>query len=169
MLNAERFRNEILEAMNSKNELSLQETNGFLLNKYSNEFKPCSEDEYSDCDNCLFDDEDLTHSCEYHRTKWLLSECKEPIKLTRFERDILMFAFKSGYYYITRDECGVVKVHKEKPNMNCNEMIGFNWGFGKTMHLFDGLFDFVKWEGWEKSKPTSIIDILENCEVVEND
>lgn len=90
----------------------------------------------------------------------LFAKFKEPLKLMELERDILMFAFKNGYYYITRDDSGVVKVHKEKPNMGCNEMIGFNWGYGKTMHLFDGLFDFVKWEGWEKSKPMSIKSIL---------
>lgn len=166
MLNAERFRNEILEAINSNNKPCEE---SFSMDKYSGKIKPCPKNQDSDCDNCLFDDEDLTRTCEYFKTKWLLSEYKEPIKLIRFERDILMFAFKSGYYYITRDECGVVKVHKEKPNIDCNEMIGFNWGCGKTMNLFDGLFDFVKWEGWEKSKPTSIIDILGNCEVIEDE
>lgn len=95
----------------------------------------------------------------------LFAKFKEPLKLMELERDILMFAFKNGYYYITRDDSGFVEVHKEKPNLNFSEMNGFYWGYGKAMHLFDGLFDFIKWEGWEKSKPMSIKKILNDCEV----
>lgn len=160
MLNAERFRNEILEAMNSKNELSLQETNGFLLNKYSNEFKPCSEDEYSDCDNCLFDDEDLTHSCEYHRTKWLLSECKEPIKLSRLEYGILKLAINKSCEYIARDYDGQLYVFMEKPHKG--ESFWKNDGYYYLLEMFSVLFQFVK---WKDSTPTSINNVLNNCEV----
>lgn len=166
MLNAERFRNEILEAMNSKNELSLQETNGFLLNKYSNEFKPCSEDEYSDCDNCLFDDEDLTHSCEYHRTKWLLSECKEPIKLTRFERDILKYlSDNTKYMYIVRDGNGNIFLYDEEPQKSESAPWWTGHGMCHTS-MFNKLFHFVQWEDTE---PRSIKEVLENCEVVEDE
>lgn len=160
MLNAERFRNEILEAMDSKNELSLQETNGFLLNKYSNEFKPCSEDEYSDCDNCLFDDEDLTHSCEYHRTKWLLSECKEPIKLSRLEYGILKLAINKSCEYIARDSDGQLYVFMEKPHKG--ESFWKTDGYYYLLEMFNVLFQFVK---WEDSTPTSINNVLNNCEV----
>lgn len=90
----------------------------------------------------------------------LKSEYKEPFKIFKIERDILKFALKNGYKYITRDDSGFVKVHKEKPYLDFNEIDGFHWGIGKTMHLFDGLFDFVKWEGWEKSRPMLIKSIL---------
>ena len=117
MLNAEKYKDEILEAINSKNELSLKKPDGFSFDKYSNKIEPCSDDEYSNCENCLFDDEDLTHSCRYHRTKWLLSECKEPIKLTRLEYDILKYiSDNTKYLYITRNSCNGLFLYGMEPS-----------------------------------------------------
>lgn len=117
------------------------------------------------CENCLFHGD-----CRKKRWDWLFSEKKYVFAITKLEYDILKFALKNGYCYITRTESGTVEVHKEKPCMTCNEMVGFNWGeTGKSMHLFNHLFCFVKWVGSEQSEPMLIKDILNECEVIKND
>ena len=163
MINAEKYKDEILEAINSKNELSLKKPDGFSFDKYSNKIEPCSDDEYSNCENCLFDDEDLTHSCRYHRTKWLLSEYKEPVKLTRLEYGLLSF-WNKEYKYIARDSNNMVFVYREKPSKNSKV-----WGSlheHRVIDDLDKLFLFVKWEDTE---PRAIKEVLENCEVVDDD
>ena len=118
-----------------------------------------------DCHKCLF-----RGDCGRKRWDWLLSEKKDVIVVTKLEYDILKFALKNDYCYITRTESGNVEVHKEKPRMGCNEMFGFNWGeTGKSMHLFNRLFCFVNWRGSEQSEPMSIKGILDECEVLEDD
>ena len=117
------------------------------------------------CNNCLFHG-----NCRRKRWNWLLSEKKDVIVLPKFEYDILKFAFKNGYCYITRTESGHVEVHKEKPLMRSNEIFGHHWGNrGKSIYLFDNIFCFVKWAGSEKSKPMLIKEILDECEVIKNE
>ena len=117
------------------------------------------------CEKCLFHGD-----CRKKRWDWLLSEKKDVMVLTKLEYDILEFAFKNDYCYITRTESGHVEVHKEKPLMRSNEIFGHHWGNrGKSIYLFDNIFCFVKWDGEKKSKPMSIEDILNDCEVSAND
>lgn len=117
------------------------------------------------CNNCLFHG-----NCGKKRWDWLLSEKKDVIVVTKLEYDILKFAFKNGYCYITRTESGHVEVHKEKPLMRSNEIFGHHWGNrGKSIYLFDNIFCFVKWVGSEKSKPMLIKEILDECEVIKNE
>lgn len=118
-----------------------------------------------DCGKCLFHGD-----CRRKRLEWLFSEKKEVIVLTRLERSILEFALKNGYRYITRTESGHVEVHKEEPLMRSNELFGHHWGNrGKSIYLFDDLFQFVRWVSEKKSKPMLIKDILNDCEVSAND
>lgn len=117
------------------------------------------------CHKCLF-----RGDCGRKRWDWLLSEKKDVIVVTKFEYDILKFALKNDYCYITRTESGNVEVHKEKPRMRTNEIFGYHWGNrGKSVYLFNDLFQFVKSAGSEKSKPMSIKGILDKCEVLEDD
>lgn len=117
------------------------------------------------CNDCLFHGD-----CRRKRWGWLLSEKKDVMVLTKLEYDILKFAFKNGYCYITRTESGHVEVHKEKPLMRSNEIFGHHWGNrGKSIYLFDNIFCFVKWVGSEKSKPMLIKEILDECEVIKHE
>lgn len=117
------------------------------------------------CHKCLF-----RGDCGRKRWDWLLSEKKDVIVVTKLEYDILRFALKNGYCYITRTESGNVEVHKQEPLMRTNEIFGYHWGNrGKSVNLFDDLFQFVKSAGSEKSKPMSIKGILDECEVLKND
>lgn len=162
MINAEKYKKEILEAMNSKNKLSLEEPVGFSMDKYSNKIEPCSEDAYSKCENCLFDDEDLTHRCGYHRTKWLLAEYGEPIKLSRLEYEILKLAINKSCEYIARDSDGQLFVFMEKPHKG--ESFWKTDGYYYLLEMFSVLFQFVK---WKDSTPTPIKEVLKNCVVEE--
>lgn len=54
---------------------------------------------YSDCSCCPFCTKDNT-GCDYQKfVSWLLEEHKEPIKLTKFEYDLLMSYINKGYYF----------------------------------------------------------------------
>lgn len=54
---------------------------------------------YSDCSCCPFCNKDET-GCDYQKfVDWLLAEHKEPIKLTKFEYDLLMSYINKGYYF----------------------------------------------------------------------
>lgn len=116
------------------------------------------------CANCIFDEGDDC-GCNFPRMKWLLSEYKEPIKLTRLEYDILKYlSDNTKYMYIVRDGNGNIFLYDEEPQKSESAP----WWTGRGMchtSMFNKLFQFVQ---WEDSTPTLIKDVLENCEVVED-
>lgn len=153
MLNAERFKEEI--------------------NKHNNEFGLA--DNIVDCGtlgcrNCRFsrlnNSDGVIIMCSTRKVKWLLSEYKEPVKLTRFEYDILKYlSDNTKYMYIVRDGNGNIFLYDEEPQKSESAP----WWTGRGMchtSMFNKLFQFVQ---WEDSAPTLIKDVLENCEVVEDE
>jgi hypothetical protein len=116
------------------------------------------------CENCIFDEED-DHDCgcNFSRMKWMLSEYKEPIKLTRLEHEILKWLIGKDYKYIVRDSGGWLYADYKQPHKN-NRIWGSVNGNQFSMCGFSALFQFIKWEDEE---PTSIQDVLENCVVKE--
>lgn len=151
MINAEKYRKEI-------------------LNNYSKGFSII--DSHIDncesiaCESCLFsnsknDDGYLT--CINRKVKWLLSEYKEPIKLSKLEYDILKYlSDNTKHMYIVRDGNGNICLYDAEPKKSGNG----DWWVGRGVHgmvMFDKLFQFIK---LEDSTPTLIKDVLENCEVV---
>lgn len=152
MLNAERFKEEI--------------------NKHNNEFGLA--DNIVDCGtlgcrNCRFsrsnNSDGVIIMCSTRKVKWLLSEYKEPIKLTRLEYDILKYlSDNTKHMYIVRDGNGNIFLYDEEPQKSESAP----WWTGRGMchtSMFNKLFQFVQ---WEDSTPTLIKDVLENCEVVED-
>lgn len=152
MLNAERFKEEI--------------------NKHNNEFGLTDnivDCRTLDCRNCRFsrlnnsDDEIIL--CSTRKVKWLLSEYKEATKVTRLEYEILKWLIDKDYKYIARDSGGGLYVYYKQPSKN--DRI---WGSVYENHFsicdFRDLFQFIK---WEDSKPTPIKDVLDNCEVTDNE
>lgn len=95
--------------------------------------------------------------------KWLCEEYKEPVKLTRFEYDILKYiSDNTKYMYIVRDGNGNIFLYDEEPQKSESAP----WWTGRGMchtSMFNKLFHFVQ---WEDSTPTLIKDVLDNCEVV---
>lgn len=151
MLNAERFKEEI--------------------NKHNNEFG-LADNNIVDCGtlgcrNCRFSRLNNSYGviimCSTRKVKWLLSEYKEPIKLTRLEYDILKYlSDNTKYMYIVRDGNGNIFLYDEEPQKSESAP----WWTGRGMchtSMFNKLFQFVQ---WEDSTPTLIKDVLENCEVV---
>lgn len=151
MLNAEKFRKEILENSNVVFD--------FSMSKDKHTIKKC----LGVCDDCFF--HEAGGHCSNIKVKWLLSEYKEPVKLTEFERDILEYALKNtDYRFITRDEEDKLYFYSVKPRK-------YNryWQYlaqNQRRLLSDNLFPFIKWEDEE---PKTIKDILDNYEVVEDD
>lgn len=148
VLNAEKFRKEILENSNVVFD--------FSMSKDKHTIKKC----LGVCDDCFF--HEAGDHCSNIKVKWLLSEYKEPIKLSRFEYDILKYlSDNTRHMYIARNENGALYVFDVEPVKN-----NFNnlWtGRGASwLGVFNKLFQFVQ---WEDSEPTSIEYVLNNCEV----
>lgn len=152
MLNAERFKEEI--------------------NKHNNEFGLA--DNIVDCGtlgcrNCRFsrlnNSDDEIIFCSTRKVKWLLSEYKEPIKLSKLEYDILEYlSDNTKHMYIVRNKDGKLCIFDFEPVKNKVN----DWWSGRYMYgmvMFNKLFQFIK---WEDSTPTPIKDVLKNCEVVED-
>lgn len=152
MLNAERFKEEI--------------------NKHNKEFGLA--DNIVDCGtlgcrNCRFsrlnNSDDEIIFCSTRKVKWLLSEYKEPIKLSKLEYDILKYlSDNTVHMYIVRDGNGNICLYDAEPKKSGSG----DWWVGRGLHgmvMFDKLFQFIK---WEDSTPTPIKDVLKNCKVVED-
>ena len=151
MLNAEKYKEEIMNNCKCKF--------GF-----SNRIVKC---EFEECPSCSFSNmnNDDSLSCTVRKVKWLLSEYKEPIKVSKLEYDILTYILKNTECrYITRNKSRSLCVHSYKPVKDtqygqwtavCDKV--------KSCEVFNNLFPFIK---WEDEQPTSIKDVLDNCEVV---
>lgn len=152
MLNAERYKNEILEKSNVVFD--------FSISKDRHTIEKC----LGVCDNCIFCN--MGEHCSNVKVKWLLSEYKEPIKLSKLEYDILKYLSDNTIHmYIVRDGNGNIFLYDIEPQKN---MVN-DWWSGRYMHgmvMFNKLFQFVQ---WKDSTPTPIKDVLNNCEVVEDD
>ncbi len=155
MLNAEKYKNEILEKSNVVFD--------FSISKDRHTIEKC----LGVCDNCIFCN--IGEHCSNVKVKWLLSEYKEPVKLIRVEHEILRYLYKRDYRYIAREESERVIAFKGRPhkitcgtwNTISDEKIGF-----LNLYDFSNLFQFTDWKDLES---TSIEDVLKNCEVVDND
>lgn len=155
MLNAERYKNEILE----KSDVVF----GFSISKDRYTIEKC----LGVCDNCIFFN--MGEHCSNVKVKWLLSEYKEPVKLIRVEHEILRYLYKRDYRYIAREESERVIAFKGRPhkitcgtwNTISDEKIGF-----LNLYDFSNLFQFTDWKDLES---TSIEDVLKNCEVIDDD
>lgn len=162
MINAEKYKDQLLKFV-EENHDSL-----FGFDKNSEPIN-CA---VSRCNNCQFGFKKNKYvegySCSAARMKWLLSEYKEPIKLSRLEYEILTYILKNTECrYITRNKSRSLCVHSYKPVKDtkyghwtavCDKV--------KSCEVFNNLFQFVQ---WSDEKPTSIKEVLNNCEVVEDD
>lgn len=110
-----------------------------------------------DCERCLF-----RGDCRRKRWDWLLSEKKEVFVITKLEYDILKYLSDNTIHmYIARNKNGNLYAFDVEP-VKKNDAL---WS-GRGIHgmvILNKLFQFVKWEDKE---PTSIKDVLDNCEVI---
>lgn len=150
MINAEKYRDEILAKVDKTERFAIETNNQNVL-------RNCIDLE---CSECLFNEG--TGLCYFERMKWLLSKYKKHIKLTRFEYEILKWLIDKDYKYIARDSGGGLYVYYEQPPKK-DRIWGSAIGDHFSICDFRDLFHFVK---WEDSTPTSIEYVLKNCEVV---
>lgn len=87
MLNAEKYREEILENSNVVSD--------FSMSKDKHTIKKC----LGVCKDCFF--HDLGDHCSNIKVKWLLSEYKEPVKLSKLEYGILKHILNHTEYRYT--------------------------------------------------------------------
>lgn len=148
MLNAEKYKNEILENSNVVSD--------FSMSKDKHTIKKC----LGVCKDCFF--HEAGDHCSNVKVKWLLSEYKEPIKLSKLEYDILKYlSDNTRHMYITRDGNGNIFLYDVEPEKSKSAP----WWTGRgmcQMTMFNKLFQFVQWKDEE---PKSIKKILNNCEV----
>ena len=157
MLNAERFKEEILNIVNDDFSLAVNKNNPNGVYKCGS--FPCSV--------CMFSKlEDGKVRCTKNKMNWLLAEYKEPVKVSSLEHELLKFWYESSccYRYIARDLSGNLFLYVRRPTKKAEVWASIEWH--KFISDFNDLFKFVK---WEDEKPTSIKDVLENYEVIENE
>lgn len=89
----------------------------------------------------------------------------ETIKMTHLDYEMLKFVQKQGAKYICRDKNGLLNLFDEVPRNDRTSWIsrGRSDYFG---NFTKQLFQFVT---WESQKYYVIEDVLNNCEVVEDD
>ena len=154
MINAEKYKDE-LKSLNDAYKLWYT-----AFDKYNMTFGSCLDVK---CENCAFNG---AKGCNNARYNWLLSEYVKPIIITELEYNILKFiSDNTSNMYITRTKKGNIYLHKSKPKKDkVNEMwIG---EYPTSLTPFNKLFRFIM---WEDEKPYAIKDILDNCEVVNDD
>lgn len=98
--------------------------------------------------------------------KWLFKEYKEPpIKLTRLEYELLKYWKDKRYKYIARDRDGSLYLFQEEPSKK-EDVWGSIYGHSGVSRYFYDLFKSIEWTDKE---PMNIEELLNNCEVLEND
>lgn len=154
MLNAEKFKDGITAIMNKSDYFAIDIDN-------PNAVRHCGGLE---CKNCVLHNNDY-NDCNFVRIKWLLSEYKEPVKLTRLEYEILKYILNhTEYKYIARDRRGAIFIYENKPEKHVDTWkVLVNGGGYTKLTILDELFKFID---WLDLKPTPIKDVLKNCEVV---
>ena len=76
---------------------------------------------------------------------WLLSEYQEPIKLTRFEHELLINMIYWGFKYLVRSSRNLdLYAYKEKPKKALDEMGWINGGGQNNLKYLSSKFQFIK-------------------------
>lgn len=95
----------------------------------------------------------------------LCFEAEKPsFLLTRLEYELLKH-WNKRYKYIARDKDGYLYVYKDRPSKNEDV-----WGtLGWNGCIEKDFYEFFKFVEWTDKEPMSIEELLNNCEVIEND
>lgn len=148
MINAEKYQNE------------LKEIGEYFAVSKNGKMSHCS---YSLCKECIFAKD---NDCRTNAFNWLLEEYKEPIKLTRFEYEFLK-EFTCNVAFLVRNKDGSLRLYSNRPNKDYGGGIWIDPNGGGYFVLNDSsLFSFVN---WENGVVMGVDDILDNCEVLEDE
>lgn len=157
MINAEKYLNELreLRTIDSKYDYNIAVD--------SSTKKPILCSNLDDCDKCEFYKGKT--SCDVLMLDWLLEEYKEhpKYKLTQAEYDFLNALLEEKSLFLARDESGDMFLYLNKPMKDNHGWYDYE---SDSLLLDNSLFKFVK---WTDKNPHNIQDILDDCEVLEND
>jgi hypothetical protein len=124
------------------------------------------------CSDCKFSGIDDSEYCHQNIFEWLYEEYKKPKVKISLASKYFLESLNDKYEWIAKDEDGAVWCYKFKPEKYTQDknkrwttygrgnIAGFRNVFKKE------LFDFLSWEDEE---PTNIKELLENCEVIEDE
>lgn len=158
MINAEKYKEEILEYYD-KNLCTR-----FGVDKRTKKIIQCCSQACENCEFSVFEEKNKRTPCVESAFKWLLSEYKEPIKLSKLEYDILKYlSDNTAYLYIARESDSNILAYRFEPTKGTH---GWNSRGYMPLTVFKKLFLFIK---WEDEDATSIKDVLENCIVLEEE
>lgn len=91
----------------------------------------------------------------------------ETIKITQLDYEMLKFVQKQGARYICRDKGSLLNLYEKEPHiMNDGRTWWASGEHGYLGNFTNQLFQFVT---WESQKYYVIEDVLNNCEVVEDE
>lgn len=156
MINAEKYRDKLLKFIEDRDGGSFSFSKG-----EEGKFWQCGG---RSCSECGMTKEG--YNCSLSRLKWLLSEYKEPIKLSRLEYEILKYLSKI-HTHIARDSDDSLHAYRIAPikERSSWEVSSEEIYLDGCADVYEDLFKFIKWEDKE---PRVIKDILNNCEVIED-
>lgn len=156
MINAEKFKDELRTIIDSN------KLNDCAFRKNNKTFCECSD---TFCENCIFDNR---KGCQYGRIKWMLSEYREGIVLSKLEYANLKYIFnRTKYRYIARSKLGEIFIYENEPKKSGDDWsIHLNGGRFTNIAILNKKFKFIK---WSDLTATSIKDILSDCEVIDDD
>lgn len=124
------------------------------------------------CRDCKFSNSGNSEYCPKNMFEWLYKEYKKPKPKIPLATKYFLESLNNKYKWIAKDENGTVWCYKSKPEKYTQDnnkrwtvhgkgnIAGFNDILKKE------LFDFLS---WEDEKPTNIKELLENCEVIEDE
>lgn len=154
MTNGEKYRDKLLKFIEERDAGSFTFSKGEEGKFWQCGGKPCFE--------CGMVKE--RSNCSVMRLKWLLSEYKEPVKLTELEHGILEYLLENRQYgFVVRERNGFIYIYKSNPKKEADGWKSLS--LSRELGPFNNLFQFVQ---WEDSEPTSIKEVLDNCVVKGN-
>ena len=158
MINAEKFKKEILNIVNDDFYIAVNKNNPNGVSKCGS--FPCAD--------CMFSKLEVGKvRCTKNRMNWLLAEYKgSPAKVSKLEYEILKYVQKEGFNFIIRNNYGDLFIHETKPIKPDSSIDWCTTGKSYILCAFNDLFQFVK---FEDKDPTSVEEVLNNCEVIEDD
>ena len=134
--------------------------------------KPCVCE--GECTGCKFDkNKGDMRGCIPKAFEWLYEEYKESnkkhkketIKISRLDYELLKFLQKQGAKWISRDKKGSLNVSENKPKRDYGTWMA-DGEFEYCTGYFKGLLSFV--ESYFIA-PVPIQNVLDNCEMVDNE
>ena len=140
------------------------------LNK-SNELVLCNG---FSCNDCKFSNSNNGNDkyCRQNMFEWLYKEYEKPKPKIPLATKYFLESLNDKYEWIAKDEDGAVWCYKFKPEKYTQDK-NKRWtvyGRGNISGFRDvfkkEIFDFLSWEDEE---PTNIKELLENCEVIEDE